>query len=141
MVPSDRAEVTVKYRELGKTGVLVSELCLGTAFRSQDDESTCIRIIDRARDLGCNFIDTALYGGGRSEHVVGRALKGKRDGVVLTLGSAITASQLGTAPPAPWCGRREGYPAWYSTVLPRRWQSAPPRSVRSLRRALPPARR
>jgi aryl-alcohol dehydrogenase-like predicted oxidoreductase len=74
----------VKYRELGRTGVLVSELCLGTAFRSQDDESTCIRISERARDLGCNFIDTALYGAGRSEQVVGRALKGKRDGVVLT---------------------------------------------------------
>ena len=69
----------MEYRELGRTGVRVSELCLGTAFRSQEDEETCIRIIDRALDLGCNFIDTGLYGAGRSEEIVGKALKGKRD--------------------------------------------------------------
>ena len=73
----------MEYRELGRTGVRVSELCLGTAFRSQEDEQTCIRIIDRALDLGCNFIDTGLYGAGRSEEIIGKALKGKRDDVVL----------------------------------------------------------
>jgi aryl-alcohol dehydrogenase-like predicted oxidoreductase len=73
----------MEYRELGRTGVRVSELCLGTAFRSQDDEQTCVRIIERALDLGCNFIDTALYGEGRSEEIVGKALKGKREDVVL----------------------------------------------------------
>ena len=61
----------------------VSQLCLGTAFRSQDDEQTCVRIIERALDLGCNFIDTALYGGDRSEEIVGRAIKSRRDDVVL----------------------------------------------------------
>ncbi|HIC69936.1 MAG TPA: aldo/keto reductase, partial [Candidatus Latescibacteria bacterium] len=50
----------MEYRDLGRTGVRVSPLCLGTAFRSQEDEQTCVRIIDRALDLGCNFIDTAL---------------------------------------------------------------------------------
>ena len=40
----------MEYRELGRTGVRVSELCLGTAFRSQDDEQTCVRIIERALD-------------------------------------------------------------------------------------------
>lgn len=73
----------MEYRELGRTGVRVSAMCLGTAFRSQDDEQTCVRIIDRAIDLGCNFIDTALYGGSRSEEIVGRAIKDKRDDVVL----------------------------------------------------------
>ncbi|MEE3264899.1 MAG: aldo/keto reductase [Candidatus Latescibacterota bacterium] len=74
----------MNYRELGKTGVLVSPVCLGTAFRSQEDEDTCVRVIERAMDLGCNFIDTALYGEGRSEKVVGRALKGRRGEIVLT---------------------------------------------------------
>ncbi len=71
------------YRPLGNTGVKVSELCLGTAFRGQDDESTCIRVIDRALDLGCNFIDSAFYGQGRSETVVGKAIKDKREDVFL----------------------------------------------------------
>jgi len=74
----------MEYRPLGRTGVKVSPICLGTAFRSQEEEQTCIRVIDRAIDLGCNFIDTALYGQGRSEEVVGKALRGKRDDIVLT---------------------------------------------------------
>ena len=73
----------MEYRELGKTGVRVSAMCLGTAFRSQEDEPTCIRIIDRALDLGCNFIDTALYGGSRSEEIVGKAIKDKRNEVIV----------------------------------------------------------
>lgn len=73
----------MEYRRLGKTGVKVSSICLGTAFRAQDDEATCIRVIDRAIDLGCDFIDTALYGAGRSEEIVGRAIKDKRDEVFL----------------------------------------------------------
>ena len=73
----------MEYRKLGRTGISVSSLCLGTAFRAQDDEATCIRVIDRAIDMGCTFIDTAIYGGGRSEEIVGKALKNKRDEVVL----------------------------------------------------------
>ena len=71
------------YRPLGNTGVKVSELCLGTAFRGQDDEQTCIRVIDRALDLGCNFIDSAFYGQGRSETVVGKAIVDKREDIFL----------------------------------------------------------
>ncbi len=71
------------YRPLGNTGVKVSELCLGTAFRGQDDEQTCIRVIDCALDLGCNFIDCAFYGQGRSETVVGKTIKDKREDVFL----------------------------------------------------------
>ena len=74
----------MNYRKLGRTGVLVSPVCLGTAFRSQEDEDVCVRVIEHAIDRGCNFIDTALYGEGRSEKVVGRALKGRRDEIVLT---------------------------------------------------------
>ena len=86
----------MEYRYIGKTGIRVSPICLGTAFRGQTDENTCIRTIDRAIELGCNFIDTALYGGGVSEIIVGKALKGKRDNVVLctkiygTLGNSPT---------------------------------------------------
>ena len=54
----------MKYRPLGNTGVKLSALCLGTAFRAQDDEQICIQVIDRAIEFGCNFIDTAFYGGG-----------------------------------------------------------------------------
>lgn len=74
----------MEYRYLGKTGLKVSPICLGTAFRGQTDEHICIRTIERAIELGCNFIDTALYGEGQSEIVVGKAIKGNRDNVVLT---------------------------------------------------------
>ncbi len=74
----------MEYRYLGKTGVKVSPVCLGTAFRGQADENVSIRTIERALDLGINFIDSALYGEGKSEIIVGRALKGKRDRVILT---------------------------------------------------------
>ena len=73
----------MKYRPLGNTGVKLSALCLGTAFRAQDDEQICIQVIDRALDFGCNFIDTAFYGEGRSETVVGKAIKDKREEVFL----------------------------------------------------------
>ena len=72
------------YRYLGKTGIKVSPICLGTAFRGQMDENVSIRTIERALDLGINFIDSALYGGGKSETLVGKALKGKRQNVILT---------------------------------------------------------
>ena len=74
----------MEYRNLGKAGIKVSKVCLGTAFRGQEDEGACIEVVQRALDLGCNFIDTALYGGGRSEQVVGKAIKGRREEVVLT---------------------------------------------------------
>jgi aryl-alcohol dehydrogenase-like predicted oxidoreductase len=76
------------YRPLGRTGVSVSQLCLGTmmfgAFGNPDHEDS-IRIIHRALDAGINFIDTAdVYSGGESEEIVGKALAGgRRDDVVL----------------------------------------------------------
>ena len=66
----------MQYRQLGRTGVFVSPLCLGTMnFGGPTDEETSIRIIQRALDEGINFIDTAnVYNGGESERILGKAL-------------------------------------------------------------------
>jgi aryl-alcohol dehydrogenase-like predicted oxidoreductase len=76
----------MRYRTLGRTGLKVSPYALGTLmFATQvgnPDPDVSIRIINRALDAGINFIDTAdAYGD--SEEVVGRALRGRRDNVVL----------------------------------------------------------
>ncbi len=75
----------MEYRKLGKTGLKVSSLCLGTmTFGKQVDEAQSVRIIHRAMDLGVNFLDTAdMYVNGVTEEIVGRAIKGMRDTVVL----------------------------------------------------------
>ena len=77
----------MEYRSLGRTGVMVSPLCLGAMnFGNPTPESEAIAIIDRALDNGINFIDTAnSYNEGESERIVGIALKqnGKRQQVVL----------------------------------------------------------
>jgi aryl-alcohol dehydrogenase-like predicted oxidoreductase len=75
----------MNYRRLGKAGVKVSPLCLGVGVRGQLDEERFIRTVHRAIDLGCNFIDCANnYGRGRSETLLGQAIKGKRDDLVIT---------------------------------------------------------
>lgn len=77
----------MEYRSLGRTGVRVSAHSLGSANFGpwgNDDEGECVQIVHEAIDAGVNLIDTAdVYGGGRSEEIVGRALKGRRDEVVL----------------------------------------------------------
>jgi aryl-alcohol dehydrogenase-like predicted oxidoreductase len=78
---------TMEMRTLGSTGVQVSPLCLGAmmfgAWGNPDHEEST-RIIHRALDAGINFIDTAdAYSGGESEEIVGRALAGRRDDVVV----------------------------------------------------------
>jgi aryl-alcohol dehydrogenase-like predicted oxidoreductase len=77
----------MRYRPLGGTGVEVSTLCLGTmlfgAWGNRDHDES-IRIIHHALDAGVNFVDTAdVYAGGESEEIVGKALRGRRDDVVL----------------------------------------------------------
>src|SRR5207248_11525863 len=77
----------MEYRALGSTGVKVSRLCLGTmmfgAWGNPDHEES-IRIIHRALDAGINFVDTAdVYARGESEEIVGKALAGRRDDVIL----------------------------------------------------------
>ena len=75
------------YRRLGATGIQVSTLCLGTMMFGSwgnPDERDCTRMVDLALDAGINFIDTAdVYDFGVSEEILGRALKGRRDDVVL----------------------------------------------------------
>jgi aryl-alcohol dehydrogenase-like predicted oxidoreductase len=75
------------YRPLGRTGVQVSKLCLGTMMFGawgNADHNESVRIIHRAVDGGVNFVDTAdVYSAGESEEIVGKALKGRRDDVVL----------------------------------------------------------
>lgn len=77
----------MEFRNLGRTGVKVSTLCLGAMnFGGPTDEATSIQIIDRAIDGGINFIDTAnVYNAGESERIVGKALaqNGKRNQVIL----------------------------------------------------------
>jgi aryl-alcohol dehydrogenase-like predicted oxidoreductase len=77
----------MEYRPLGRTGVHVSKLCLGTMMFGawgNTDHDDSIRIIHRALDAGINFVDTAdVYSAGESEEIVGKALKGRRDDVVL----------------------------------------------------------
>ena len=77
----------MEMRQLGRTGVSVSPLCLGAMMFGaigNTDHDDSIRIIHRALDAGINFIDTAdVYSQGESEEIVGKALKGRRDDVVL----------------------------------------------------------
>jgi len=76
----------MEYRRLGRTGVWVSEIALGCAHLGSKpaDEREAIKLVHRAIDLGINLIDTAnIYVGGRSEEIVGKALKGIRHQVVL----------------------------------------------------------
>jgi aryl-alcohol dehydrogenase-like predicted oxidoreductase len=75
------ASTSMRYRVLGRSGVSVSELCLGTMmFGGPTDEAESRRIVDHAAEHGVNFIDTAnVYTDGRSEEIVGRAVKAKRD--------------------------------------------------------------
>jgi len=85
----------MQYRKWGRTGLKVSEVSLGTmAFGRWIDEELSVKIIDTALDAGINVIDTAdVYGRGmdvgdptltgESEAIIGRALKGKRDKVIL----------------------------------------------------------
>jgi aryl-alcohol dehydrogenase-like predicted oxidoreductase len=77
----------MRYRRLGRTGIEVSTLCLGTMVLGawgNTDEAECRTIIHRALDAGINFVDTAdIYGHGSTEEIVGRALEGRRGDVVL----------------------------------------------------------
>ncbi|MFA4968260.1 MAG: aldo/keto reductase [Sulfuritalea sp.] len=75
----------MEYRKLGRTGLKVSTLCLGTmTMGKQVDEATSLQLIDRAVELGVNFIDTAdMYVNGVTEQIVAKAIKGRRDSLVL----------------------------------------------------------
>lgn len=83
----------MQHRRLGKSAIVVSDICMGTmTFGSQADEATALRILDRSFEAGINFYDTAegypvppdVKWAGRTEEVVGKWLKTKpRDAIVL----------------------------------------------------------
>ena len=75
----------MEYRKLGNSGLKVSEIGLGTnTFSWVIDEPSAAAIINRALEMGINYIDTAdVYGQGGSEEFIGRTLKGKRQRVIL----------------------------------------------------------
>jgi aryl-alcohol dehydrogenase-like predicted oxidoreductase len=77
----------MEHRVLGRTGVSVSKLCLGAMMFGDwgnPDETESIRVIHQALDAGINFIDTAdVYSAGQSEKIVGKALAGRRDDIIL----------------------------------------------------------
>ena len=85
------------YRSLGRSGLKVSPLCLGTMmFGGPTDEPTAARIIAAARNAGVNFIDTAdVYTEGRSEEIVGRAIAAERSRWIL---ATKVASPVGPGP-------------------------------------------
>ena len=91
------------YTQFGTAGVKVSRLALGMGLRGQTDEGVAQRLVEYALDQGVNVIDCAnIYGPmddraniGRSEMIVGRAIKGKRDHVVIT---SKVASAVGRDP-------------------------------------------
>ena len=87
----------MQYRHLGRSGLKISPICLGTMmFGGPTDEATSSRIVAKAREAGINFIDTAdAYNGGQSEQVVGRAISNSRQNWIL---ATKLANQIGDDP-------------------------------------------
>jgi aryl-alcohol dehydrogenase-like predicted oxidoreductase len=85
----------MEYRQLGRAGIRVSRLCLGTNnFGGQVDEETTMRIIKKALDVGVNSIDTAnIYTGGRSEELIGKAVLGNREDLVIATKAGLTLDE------------------------------------------------
>ena len=93
------------YRSLGRSGLKVSPLCLGTMmFGDRTDEAEAARIVDSARDAGVNFVDTAdAYARGGSERIVGRLLARDRDRWVL---ATKVGNPMGDGPNERGTGRK-----------------------------------
>jgi aryl-alcohol dehydrogenase-like predicted oxidoreductase len=89
--------MSMQVRKLGRSGLLVSPMTLGTMmFGGATDEATSRTIIDSAREAGVNFIDTAdAYNDGRSEQIVGHAIRADRDRWVL---ATKAANMMGDGP-------------------------------------------
>lgn len=86
----------MNYKRVGKSGLKVSQICLGSNnFGGQVNEQDSMKIIKKAIDLGINIIDSAdTYTEGRSEQIIGKAVQGYRDEVIIT-----TKVGLGLGPP------------------------------------------
>ncbi len=87
----------MERRNLKHTDLTVTRACFGTmTFGSQMDEATAIRVVDLCLDAGINFFDTAnVYNQGDSESVVGKALRGRRDKVIL---ASKVSGKMGEGP-------------------------------------------
>jgi aryl-alcohol dehydrogenase-like predicted oxidoreductase len=105
----------MKFRNLGKTKLNVSEVgfgawAIGGSWGPQS-EADSVAALNRALDLGVNFIDTAAgYGDGKSERVIAEVLKSRRDSVVV---ATKTPPADGPWPPSPYCVAAERYPEKY----------------------------
>jgi aryl-alcohol dehydrogenase-like predicted oxidoreductase len=88
----------MRTRTLGRTGITVSEYCLGAMMFGSvgnADVAECEQIVHRALDAGINFIDTAdVYSAGQSEEIVGKAIAGRRNDVVLSTKFGMPARGL-----------------------------------------------
>ncbi len=113
----------MNQRKMGRTGLRVSELCLGTmTFAGQSDEPTSRRILDRATDGGITFIDTAdAYPippdpttAGRTEEVIGRWLRGRRNDFVVATKCRI---RVGDGPNDEGLSRRHVLAACEASLL------------------------
>jgi aryl-alcohol dehydrogenase-like predicted oxidoreductase len=105
----------MKFRKLGRTGLNVSEIgfgawAIGGSWGPQS-EADSVAALNRALDLGVTFIDTAAgYGDGKSEQIIGRVLKERRESVVV---ATKTPPMEGPWPPSPYCVAAERYPEKY----------------------------
>ena len=95
----------MKYRTIGRTGLQVSPLCLGTmTFGKETDPETAARIFQRCRDRGLNILDTAdVYVGGTTEEIVGRLLKDCREEWIVC---SKFQGRMGEGPNDRGCSRR-----------------------------------
>lgn len=105
----------MKFRKLGRTGLNVSEIgfgawAIGGSWGPQS-EADSTAALNRALDLGVNFIDTAAgYGDGKSERIIGGVLRTRRDEVIV---ATKTPPAAGPWPPSPYCLTSERYPENY----------------------------
>jgi aryl-alcohol dehydrogenase-like predicted oxidoreductase len=102
----------MNFRKLGRTGLTVSEIgfggwAIGGSWGPQSEDDS-IAALNRALDLGVNIIDTAAgYGDGKSERIIARVLRERRDSVVV---ATKTPPAAGPWPPSPYCRASERYP-------------------------------
>jgi len=107
----------VKNRTLGRTGLKVSEIgfgawAIGGSWGTQKEEDS-LAALNRALDLGVNFIDTAAgYGDGRSERIIGKVLKERNDQARVIV-STKTPPAPGPWPPSPYCKWEDRYSEKY----------------------------
>ena len=106
----------MKFRKLGRTGLNVSEIgfgawAIGESWWGKQPENDSIDALHRALDLGVNFIDTAAgYGEGKSERIIGRVLKERKEEVIV---ATKTPPAPGPWPPSPYCDMSERYSEKY----------------------------